>query len=200
MIPFLTALQGMGLNAAAALGEAGSALSKITEPINQISKAFDDKTKDIGAGITDAYRGSAFGQSGFAKGTGLDGLFDPSDNPNISKHSAYKPVSMVDPISSFRSVNQYTNNPSVGMLSSVNMGSDVGIPYVYDGGGALTDTEEKAIQFEKDKNQAVKEVINADPALPKLIDVQPMDFTHGSLYSPVDTVSVEDFINNRTGS
>jgi hypothetical protein len=200
MMQFLAALQGMGANTMAALGEAGSALAGITDPINQVSKAFDAKSKDITGGITDAYKGSAFGQSGFAKGTGLDGLFNPSDDPNISKHSAYSPVSMGDPISSFRSVNQFTNNPSVGMLNSVDTGSDVGIPYVYDGGGALTDTEEKAIQFEKEKNQAVEDVINADPNLPKLNDVQPMDFTHGSLYSPVETVSVDDFLNNRAGN
>ncbi len=194
MIEFLASLQGMGANSLAALGSAETALAGVTDPINQLGGLLDKKSNELSNKLDSGFRNTAFGKSGFAKGTGLDGLFSPSDNPNISKHSAYTPVSMPNSVSNFQGVNQLTNNPSVGMLSQEQQGQDVGIPYVYS--PALTDSEETGIKLKKDENKAVQDVINADPALAPVEVVQPVDYEHGSLYEkPEEVLSVSDFIN-----
>lgn len=184
----ITGIKGGMSGVKGGLSEMGSGLTDIT----------DSATKAVDSGqskLSNAYKESKFGKSGFAKGTGLDGLLDPSGNPNIAAHSQPKPLDMDDGVDSFMRANQNANNQSVNMMSSQPSMQGSSIPYAY---SSPSSAEETAALYDQQTANAVAEVIAADQTLPDAPLVQPTNYEHGSLYSPrKDVISVDDFINNR---
>lgn len=205
MIQFLAALQGMATAGATQLAAAktavassgaGQAASGAMGAMTDLSGMADKMVAGQEAKLNEAFKDSSFGKSGFAKGTGLDGLFEPSADPRVASHGRAQPMQTGDGVGRFMSVNAGSNNPSVGSMVSSPAFQSASIPYATS--GSISEQDQNAALYDQQTADAVAEVIAADQTLPDAPLVQPTNYEHGSLYSPrKDVVSVDDFINNR---